>query len=95
MATKNDVTAAYETIVAVEKQAILDIEAARKTFNDAIDGIIARFPANGAMTPARQYLSNVKGAGYDYQLTTLKQQYGLIDPASTITPAPTTGGTNG
>jgi hypothetical protein len=94
MATKNDVTAAYEMIEAAEKQAILDIETAKKAYNDAIDAIVARFPVNGAMTPARQYLTTAKGAGYDYQLTTLKQQYGLIEAAPTITPAPTSGGTN-
>ena len=94
MATKNDVTAAYEMIEAAEKQAILDIETAKKAYNEAIDAIIARFPANGGMTPARQYLTTAKSAGFDYQLTAVKQQYGLVDPVSLITPAPATGGTN-
>lgn len=95
MATKNDVTAAYEMIEAAEKQAIIDAEAAKKAYNDAIDAIVAQFPVNGAMTPARVYLTNAKGVGNDYQLATVKQQYGLFESAPAITPAPTTGGTNG
>lgn len=102
MATDTKITDAYETIEAAEKQAILDAETAKKAYNDAIDAIVARFPANGAMTPARVYLSGAKGIGNEYQLTTVKQQYGLVEQVTTganalpqFAPATTSSGTNG
>jgi hypothetical protein len=95
MANTTELADAYAATEAAEKQAILDVEAAKKAYNEAIDAIIARFPTPGAMTPARVYLTSAKNAGLDYQLTTLKQQYGMVAPVTMLTPTSTGGGTNG
>lgn len=102
MTTKTEITAAYATVMEAEKQLVQDLEALANQFTSALTALADGFPTDAAMTPARSFLARIQSAiampmGYD--LTSVKQQYGLnpvpIMPVAMPLATPTEGGTNG